>query len=117
MQSLLGGPRRCFLASLGVQLSTVPPAKQWETGDLAGLRWANSHVEGRDTWQDVYSPPQEVSRFHAALRGLQMPISSQLPAFKAKPGWRLFRPSHLGPSPSRRKILIDFSGMLAELWL
>ena len=84
-------------------------------GNLAGLRWANSHVEGRDTWWDVYSLPQEVSMFLAAVSGLQMHISSQLPGFKVKPGWRFFRASHLGQASSRRKAIIDFSGMLAEL--
>lgn len=62
--------------------------------------------------RDVYSPPQEVSRLHAALRGIEMQMPSQLPDFKARAGWRLFRASHLGRTPSRRK---DFHGLFGEV--
>lgn len=117
MQNPLGGPRGASWPHLEHSCPQFlsPFSKAVGDGDLAGLRWANSHVEGRDTWRDVDSPPQEVSRFLAALRGLQMHISSQLPGFKASPGWRLLRASHLGPAHSRRKTVIDF--LLAEWWL
>lgn len=71
MQSPLGGPRGASWPHLEHSCLRFlsPFSKAVGDGDPAGLRWANSHVEGRDAWRDVDSPPREVSRFLAALRG------------------------------------------------
>lgn len=105
MQSPLGGREELP----GLTLSTAVRSSSCKA---VGNGWARLgsggqtvNLKGDTHGQDVYSQSQEVSRLRAALCGIEMHISSQLPDFKARPGWRLFRASHLGPASSRRKSL------------
>lgn len=60
MQSHLGGPQGASWPHLEHScLQFLSPfSKAVGDRDLAELRWANSHVEGRDAWWDVDSPPR-----------------------------------------------------------
>lgn len=116
MQSPLGGPRGASWPHLEHSCLQFPRPFSEAVGERPGWAQVGKQSCGRERrMADVDSPPREVPRFLAAPPDLQMHISSRLPGFKASPGWRLLRASHLGPAPSRRKTTIDF--LWAELWL
>lgn len=116
MQSLLGGPLGASWPHLECSCPQFLLQSSGGQGTSLGSGGQTVMLKGETHGRMCIHPLRKCpgSMLLCVVYRCTFPLS--FPAFKARPGWRLFRESHLGLS-SRRKILIDFSGMLAELWL